>query len=140
MALREILHFPDPRLRDVAKTVEHIDDEIQTLLDDMVETMYDAQGVGLAATQIGIALRIAVIDVTQDKSQQLYLINPEILETANPVMLQEGCLSVPGEYDTVPRFNWVKMRAMDRYRLAASAQTREIEPRCVLRKFVREST
>lgn len=116
MALLEILHFPDERLRIKTKPVTEITPQIQTLLDDMFETMYDAPGVGLASTQVNIPnpLRIAVIDVTADKSQQLCLINPEIIEKREPIKLQEGCLSVPGEYETVTRYNWVKMRATDR--------------------------
>ncbi|CAN5414281.1 peptide deformylase [soil metagenome] len=116
MALLEILHFPDARLRIKTKPVTEITPQIQTLLDDMFETMYEAPGVGLASTQVNIInpLRIAVIDVTSDKSQQLCLLNPEILETRDPVKMQEGCLSVPGEYETVTRYTWVKMRAMDR--------------------------
>lgn len=113
MAIHKLVFLPNPVLRKATEQVNHVDDTTRALLADMFETMYAARGVGLAAPQIGISKRIAVIDVTQDKSQQLVLINPEILERKGGETMQEGCLSVPGVYDKVKRATWVKMRALD---------------------------
>lgn len=115
MAIHTIIYLPDPRLRKVSTAVEVFDDKLQTLIDDMFETMYDAKGVGLAAPQIGINLRLSVIDVTSDKSQQLVLINPQIIAKEGEQEFQEGCLSVPGTYDTVKRAASVTISALDRY-------------------------
>ncbi|GGI88523.1 peptide deformylase [Legionella impletisoli] len=115
MAIRKIIYLPDPRLREVSADVETFDEELQTLIDDMFETMYDANGVGLAAPQIGINLRLSVIDVIGDKSQQLVIINPEIISTEGELEYQEGCLSVPGTYDTVVRAEKVTVKALDRF-------------------------
>jgi len=114
MAKREILHFPDPRLRNVAEPVEKVDDEIRQLVDDMFETMYDAPGIGLAAIQINVAKRVIVIDVSEDKSEPLCLINPEILEKEGEETMDEGCLSVPEIYETVTRAEKIRVRALDR--------------------------
>lgn len=114
MAIRKIIYLPDAVLRQVAKPVEHIDDALQTLIDDMFETMYSVNGVGLAAPQIGVSLRLSVIDVIGDKKQQLVLINPEIIASEGHKEYQEGCLSVPGVYDTVVRADKVTIRALDR--------------------------
>ncbi|MGQ3891975.1 peptide deformylase [Legionella sp. CNM-4043-24] len=114
MALRKILYLPDPRLRLVSRPVVTFDDALQQLIDDMFETMYDAHGVGLAAPQIGVNKRLSVIDVSGDKSQQLVLINPEIIHSEGSAEFQEGCLSVPGAYDTVVRASKVTVRALDR--------------------------
>jgi len=114
MAKLEILQFPDPRLRQRARAVETFDSELQRFIDDMFETMYAAPGVGLAATQVGIAKRLSVIDVSEEKNQRLVIINPEILELGEEVELQEGCLSVPGHYDTVRRAQRCRVRALDR--------------------------
>ncbi|NKF21947.1 peptide deformylase [Solimonas marina] len=116
MSLLTILHHPDPRLREKAKPVTTFDDALQTLIDDMFETMYDAPGVGLAATQVGIALRLAVMDCSEDKSkpQPIVIINPEVLEPSDRQEMEEGCLSVPGVADKVQRYNRLKLRALDR--------------------------
>lgn len=114
MAIRKIVYLPDPRLRKVSSPVEAFDEELQTLIDDMFETMYDAKGVGLAAPQIGINLQLSVIDVAGDKKDQIVIINPEIIERIGEVSYQEGCLSVPGAYDTVKRAEKVTVRALDR--------------------------
>ena len=104
MALRKILEFPDPRLRTIAKPVETFDDSIRTLIDDMFETMYEAPGIGLAATQINIHKRLIVIDVTEDQSQPLVFINPEVQVIDEELgEYDEGCLSVPGFFETVQR-------------------------------------
>lgn len=115
MALRKIIYLPDPRLRLVSKPVETFDDKLQQLIDDMFDTMYDARGVGLAAPQVGINLRLSVIDVIGDKTQQIVIINPEIIEAVGEMPYQEGCLSVPGAYDTVVRAEKVTIRALDRF-------------------------
>jgi peptide deformylase len=114
MAIRTILHFPDPRLRTVAKSVAEVDDTIKTLVDDLAETMYDAPGIGLAATQINVHQRVIVIDINQDKNELHVFINPEILEKRGEEEMEEGCLSVPGIYETVRRADWVRVRAQDR--------------------------
>jgi len=114
MAIRNILHFPDPRLRQVASPVEVVDGEIRKLVDDMAETMYDAPGIGLAATQIDVHKRVIVIDVSRDRSDLLVLINPEIVSGEGSQKLEEGCLSVPGIYEKVTRQEKVRVRALDR--------------------------
>ncbi len=110
----EILIFPDPRLRNRAKPVSAVDNRIQSLIDDLFETMYEAPGIGLAATQVGIPLRIAVIDVSEDQSQPLCLINPEILTREGEETMEEGCLSVPGYRESVTRAERIRLRALDR--------------------------
>lgn len=114
MALLEILHYPDPRLRKIAQPVAQVDDAIRALIDNMLETMYAAPGIGLAATQVNSGKRIVVIDVSEDNSNPLCLINPEILETRGSEEMEEGCLSVPGFYEMVQRADWVRARALDR--------------------------
>ena len=114
MAILDILHFPDPRLRNVAKPVKEVDDEVRQLVDDMLETMYQAPGIGLAATQVNVAKRVVVIDVSEEKDQPLYFINPEIVEKDGIEEMEEGCLSVPGIYEKVQRADRVKVRALGR--------------------------
>ncbi len=115
MALLSILRFPDPRLHTVAKPVQGVDARIQTLLDDMFETMYHANGIGLAATQIDVHERVVVIDTSEERDKPLVLINPELLWASEErVKGDEGCLSVPGIYDGVERATAVKVSALDR--------------------------
>jgi peptide deformylase len=114
MAMLEILHFPDPRLRNEARPVAAVDDSIRTLADDMLETMYAAPGIGLAATQVNVNKRVVVIDLSQDQDQPLVLINPEIIEKHGVEEMEEGCLSVPGIYEKVERADRVRVRALDR--------------------------
>ena len=114
MALLDILHYPDTRLRTVAQPVAQVDDEVRALVDNMFETMYAAPGIGLAATQVNCGRRIVVIDVSEDSSNPLCLINPEIVESRGNEEMEEGCLSVPGFYETVQRADWVRVRALDR--------------------------
>jgi peptide deformylase len=115
MALREILEYPDPRLREVAKPVDKVTDEIRRLCEDMAETMYDAPGVGLAATQIGVPLRIFVIDIAaEDEPSDLRVfINPDIYEKDGVQTWNEGCLSFPGVSEEIKRANTVRVRALD---------------------------
>ncbi|WP_295526500.1 peptide deformylase [uncultured Pseudacidovorax sp.] len=114
MALRTILSYPDPRLHTVAKPVQAVDARIRTLIADMLETMYEASGIGLAATQIDVHERLVVIDVSEERNEPLVLINPEIVWASDEkVMNEEGCLSVPGIYDGVERSTAVRVQALD---------------------------
>ena len=113
MAILDILHYPDKRLRTVAKPVEKVDETIKKLVDDMFETMYVAPGIGLAATQVDVHLQVIVIDVSEDKSQPLCLINPEIIAEEGVESCDEGCLSVPDIYETVERSEKVTVKALD---------------------------
>lgn len=128
MALLPILEFPDPRLRTVAKRVTEVDDSIRRLIDDMFDTMYDAPGIGLAASQVNVHKRVVVIDVSEDKSQPLVFINPEIeVLDAEVSEYDEGCLSVPGFYETVVRPEHIRVKALD-----ANGTPFEIEPQGLL--------
>ena len=114
MAILEILHFPDARLRNVAKPVEQVDDSVRKLIDDMLETMYEAPGIGLAAIQVNQPRRVIVVDISEERNQPLALVNPEILEKHGEEQMDEGCLSVPGVYEPVQRAERVRVRALDR--------------------------
>jgi len=114
MAVLEILHFPDPRLRTKAQPVAKVDDRVRRLVDDMFETMYAAPGIGLAATQVNVAQRVLVLDVTEDRSGPRCFINPEIVARDGEEEMEEGCLSVPGVYDRVRRAERIRVRALDR--------------------------
>ena len=114
MARLTILHYPDPRLRKPALPVETVDNRIRTLVDDMLETMYAAPGIGLAATQVNVQKRIVVMDVSEQKNQPLAFINPTLLEREGENESEEGCLSVPGFYETVCRAERVRVSALDR--------------------------
>ena len=111
MAILEVLRFPDERLRTVARNVVSFDSTVQQIIDDMFETMYAEEGIGLAATQVNIHQRIIVIDTSEDRTGQLVLINPEMLEQRGSTGIEEGCLSVPECRALVPRAEWVKIRA-----------------------------
>lgn len=113
MALLPILRYPDPRLHTRAKPVAAVDADIRKLVADMAETMYEAPGIGLAATQVNVHKRVLVLDVSEDKSQLMAFINPEILQRDGEHVGEEGCLSVPGIYETVTRSERVKVRALD---------------------------
>ena len=114
MALLPILCFPDPKLHTVAKPVVAVDARIQTLIADMLETMYDAKGIGLAATQVDMHERLIVIDVSEERDEPLVLINPEVVwRSPETHVNEEGCLSVPGVYDGVTRFDAIKVTALD---------------------------
>jgi peptide deformylase len=114
MALFNILHYPDERLHTVAKPIKDVDDSVRQLIDDMTETMYASKGVGLAATQVDVHRRLVVIDVSEEKTGATAYINPEIIEKSGQVDYEEGCLSVPGFYETVTRAERVTVRALDR--------------------------
>ncbi len=115
MAIREILTVPDPRLKQVSKPVEGgVTDEIRALMDDMLETMYAAPGIGLAAIQVGEPLRVIVMDLSEDKSEPRYFVNPEILETVDETKpYEEGCLSIPDVFDEVERPARCRLRYLD---------------------------
>ncbi len=114
MALLNILHYPDPRLRRVAKPVERVDEPVRKLVEDMAETMYKAPGIGLAAVQVNVAKRVVVIDISETRDELRVFINPEIIARDGLQVLEEGCLSVPGIYDEVERAAHVRVRALDR--------------------------
>jgi peptide deformylase len=114
MALLPILCFPDPKLHTVAKPVGVVDARIQTLIADMLETMYEAKGIGLAATQVDVHERLIVIDVSEERDESMVLINPELVwRSPETHVNEEGCLSVPGIYDGVSRFDAIKVQALD---------------------------
>jgi len=113
MAKLEILEYPDERLRTVAKPVERFDDELRGLVDDMLETMYDAQGIGLAATQVDVHRRLLVLDVSETRDAPRVYVNPQIVEAAGSETCEEGCLSVPGIYAEVSRADRVRVVASD---------------------------
>lgn len=117
MSLLTILHDPDPRLRIKAKPVTAFDAKLRTLVEDLFETMYDASGVGLAATQVAVPLRVAVMDCGNDETgpQKLVMVNPEILEPSEKQEMDEGCLSVPDYKDKVQRFNRLRLKAQDEH-------------------------
>ena len=115
MAILNILEFPDPRLRTIAKPVAVVDDEVRQLVDDMFETMYEAPGIGLAATQVNVHKRIVVMDLSEDRSEPRVFINPEFESLTEEMdQYQEGCLSVPGFYENVDRPQKVRIKALDR--------------------------
>ena len=114
MAKLDILHYPDPRLRTRAEPVKQVDGEIHQLVDDLLETMYDAPGIGLAATQVNVHKQVIVIDVSETRDQPLVLINPMILRADGIEQMEEGCLSVPGVFENVERANHIEVRALGR--------------------------
>ena len=113
MALLEILHFPDPRLRRPARPVEAVGDKLRQIAGDMLETMYAAHGIGLAATQVNILQQIAVIEVSEDRNEPRCLINPQIVERDGEEEMREGCLSVPDTFAIVQRAQRVRVEALD---------------------------
>lgn len=115
MALLNVLQYPDPRLRKVASPVAAIDEDIQRLVDDMFETMYEGRGVGLAATQVNIQHRIIVLDVSDEGNEPICLINPDIIKMEGYRKVSEGCLSLPGIYEYVERAERVHVKALDRH-------------------------
>ncbi len=132
MALLPILCYPDPQLHRVAKPVDKVDMRIQTLIADMLETMYDAKGIGLAATQVDVHERLIVIDTSDERDQPLVLINPQIIWTSPSVHInEEGCLSVPGIYDGVERFDAVHVSALDENGDTRTIQAEDILAVCI---------
>ena len=115
MALLDILEFPDPRLRTKAKPVASVTAKITKLAEDMLETMYEAPGIGLAATQVNVHQRLLVVDVSEDNSEPLVFINPELTSTDGLIESDEGCLSIPGFYEPVERFEKITVKALDKH-------------------------
>jgi peptide deformylase len=113
MAILEILHYPDERLRTRAEAVDRVDDQLRALVDDMFETMYQAPGIGLAATQVNVHKRILIIDISKNRDQPMVFINPEIVDKQGVEETDEGCLSVPGIYERVQRAERIRVRALD---------------------------
>lgn len=114
MPILEILHYPDPRLRNCAKPVEKFDRKLREFADNILETMYHCSGIGLAATQVGVTWRVVVIDVSEERDQPLCLINPEIIEQEGEEISEEGCLSVPSVYEKVTRAECIRIKAQDK--------------------------
>ena len=131
MAIRKILHFPDPRLRKKAMPIKIVTDDIRQLADDMLETMYDAPGIGLAANQINIQKRIIVMDVSEDKLSPLVFINPEIVNKEGEREYEEGCLSVPEAYELVTRADTVRVKALNREGEAFELDADELLATCI---------
>lgn len=131
MAKLKILEFPDPRLRTKATPVVAVDDDLRKLIGDMLETMYAAPGIGLAATQVDVHQRLLVTDVSVDRDDPHVLINPEILEKDGVIATDEGCLSVPGYYEEVERSEHIKVRFLDREGVAVELESRGLLAVCI---------
>ncbi len=131
MALREILHYPDPRLRRAATPVAQVDDSIRALVDDLAETMYAAPGIGLAAVQVGVLKRVLVIDVSAERNVLQVFINPKILLQEGAYVLEEGCLSVPGIYEPVERAQRIRVAALDREGRAFELDAEDLLAACI---------
>jgi peptide deformylase len=132
MALLQILRYPDPRLHIVAKPVASVDTRIQTLITDMLQTMYEAKGIGLAATQVDVHERLIVMDVSEERDQPLILINPQLVWTSAETHLnEEGCLSVPGIYDGVERFDAVTVSALDGTGVSRMVEAQDLLAVCI---------
>ena len=114
MAILDILEFPDQRLRTKAKPVKVVDDDVRQLIDDLFETMYDAPGIGLAASQVNVHRRIIVVDVSENRDEPHAFVNPELEPFGERIETEEGCLSVPGFYEPVTRYDQVRVKALDR--------------------------
>lgn len=131
MSVLHILQYPDERLRKVAAPVKQVDETIQRIVDDMFDTMYAEEGIGLAATQVDIHQRIVVIDISENREQQLVLINPELLEKSGEDGIEEGCLSIPGYRALVPRAKQIKIRALDRFGNPFELEAEELLAICI---------
>ena len=113
MTILHILHFPDPRLREKAQPIAVVDDSIRVLAQDMLDTMYDAPGIGLAAPQVNVLKRLIVIDISENNTDPVCLVNPQVIDRAEIETTEEGCLSVPGIYENVDRAAQISVRALD---------------------------
>lgn len=131
MSILTILEFPDKRLRTKAKAVAVFDQTITALVEDMIETMYDYKGVGLAATQVNVHQRVIVIDTSEEKNEPLCLINPEIIEKDGVEESEEGCLSVPGFFEMVTRAEHVKIKALDKHGKPFEMEADELLAVCI---------
>lgn len=131
MAILPILHYPDPRLRNKAAPVAKVDGKLRALIDDMFETMYQAPGIGLAAPQVDVALRVLVIDISEQRNAPLCLVNPEILHMEGIEQMEEGCLSVPGIYEPVQRAKNIRVRALDRNGASFEMDAKDLLAVCI---------
>lgn len=131
MAILDILHFPDPRLRQKCLPVAEVNDEIRQLVDDMLETMYDAPGIGLAAIQVNAHKRVLVTDISEEGNEPLVFINPKILVADGIEVTQEGCLSVPGFYEEVERAEHIVVEALDRDGKRFKLECHELQAVCI---------
>ncbi|QSB02412.1 peptide deformylase [Methylomonas sp. EFPC1] len=131
MSILTILEFPDKRLRNVAAEVDTVDDSIKTLVDNMIETMYAAKGVGLAATQVNVHKRVIVMDVSENKDEPICLINPQIIERDGVEESEEGCLSVPGFFEKVSRAEHIKVKALNRDGESFELEARDLLAVCI---------
>ena len=131
MALRSILEYPDPRLRTRAQPVTQFDAALGTLIEDMLETMYAAPGIGLAATQVDVHKRLIVIDLSEERNAPLVLINPEITEREGEAKTEEGCLSVPGIFDEIKRATRIRVRSHDRTGQVSEAEYTDLLAVCI---------
>ncbi|MGZ4957689.1 MAG: peptide deformylase [Methylomonas sp.] len=131
MSILTILEFPDKRLRTVAAEVKAVDETIKTLVDNMLETMYAAKGVGLAATQVNVHQRVIVMDVSEEKNEPICLINPEIIEKDGVEESEEGCLSVPGFFEKVSRAEHIKVKALNRDGESFEMEARDLLAVCI---------
>ena len=127
----EILKYPDKRLRTVAKAVENVNSEIKKQVKDMFETMYDAPGIGLAATQVNFHQRLIVVDVSEECNEPICLINPEIIEKNGEIEWEEGCLSVPNYYESVKRANEIKVSALNELGQSFELEASEMLAVCI---------
>lgn len=131
MSILTILEFPDKRLRTVAEEVNQVDDNIKILVDDMLETMYAAKGVGLAATQVNVHKRVIVMDISEDKNEPICLINPKIIAQDGVEESEEGCLSVPGFFEKVSRAEHIKVQALNRDGESFELEARDLLAVCI---------
>ncbi len=131
MGILSILEFPDPRLRTVAKSVDEVNAAITSLVNDMFETMYDAHGVGLAATQVDVHKRIIVLDISDERDEPICLINPKLIEASGEEESDEGCLSVPGIFEPIQRAEKVKISALDKVGIAFELEADGLLAVCV---------
>ena len=135
MALLDVLHFPDPRLRTIAKPVKPVDNAIRKIVADMFETMYKAPGIGLAATQANIHKQIIVIDISEERNQPLCLINPKIVSSEGVQQTEEGCLSVPGIFEKIERAERLTVQALDQKGEAFTLTTDGLLAVCILHEI-----
>lgn len=131
MAKLKILQYPDERLHTVALPVQDIDDGIRRLVADMVQTMYAADGIGLAATQVDVHLRVILVDISESRNELLVLINPEVIKMGGSEEFEEGCLSVPDVYEKVKRAAWVRIRALDLHGKPFELQADGLKAMCI---------
>ncbi len=131
MTILTILEFPDKRLRTMAEEVNQVDDDIKILVDDMLETMYAAKGVGLAATQVNVHKRVIVMDISEDKNEPICLINPKIIAQDGVEESEEGCLSVPGFFEKVSRAEHIKVQALNREGECFELEARDLLAVCI---------